>query len=165
MSRATVVAWRGSWGPLCSNRCCCGLSRYYRRADAAVGGKMAQVEVAGFRWDTGPSVITMRHVLEDVFTAAGRKLEDYLTLLPVNPLTRYFWPDGSQLDASADLTEMTERIAAISPEDVDGYRRYLEYASEIHRVTGPVFIYDKPPRPSSFLRVPWLIAQADPFAR
>lgn len=130
----------------------------------AVGGKMSQVSDSGFRWDTGPSVITMRHVLEDTFAAAGRRLDDYLTLLPVDPLTRYFWPDGAQLDASADVETMAARVAEISPDDVDGYRRYLEYASEIHRVTGPVFIYDKPPRPSSFLRVrplDWL--KADPL--
>lgn len=131
--------------------------------NTAVGGKMAQVEKSGFRWDTGPSVITMRHVLEDVFIAAGRNLENYLTLLPVDPLTRYLWPDGIHLDASADLDEMTSSIASIAPYDVVGYRRYLRYASEIHRVTGPVFIYDKPPRPSSLLQVPpydWLKADA-----
>lgn len=132
--------------------------------NTAVGGKMAQMEQSGFRWDTGPSVITMRHVLEDVFAAAGRKLDDYLTLLPVDPLTRYFWPDGVQLDASANRTEMAHRIAAVAPDDVDGYLRYLDYASEIHRVTGPVFIYGQPPRPASFLRVPlWDWHKADPL--
>jgi len=59
------------------------------------GGKMGQIESDGFRWDTGPSVITMRHVFEDLFAAAGRRLDDYLTLLPVDPLTRYFYPDGT----------------------------------------------------------------------
>ncbi|HEX2620067.1 MAG TPA: FAD-dependent oxidoreductase, partial [Phototrophicaceae bacterium] len=37
-----------------------------------VGGKMYEYTQDGFRWDTGPSVITMRHVLEDLFIAAGR---------------------------------------------------------------------------------------------
>ena len=61
----------------------------------AAGGKMSQIVQDGFRWDTGPSVITMRHVFEDLFAAAGRRLDDYLTLLPVDPLTRYFFPDGT----------------------------------------------------------------------
>src|SRR5699024_1730121 len=92
------------------------------------------------------------------------RLDDYLTLLPVDPLTRYFWPDGAQLDASADVETMAARVAEISSDDVDGYRRYLEYAFEIHRATSTVFIYDKPPRTSSFLRVrplDWL--KADPL--
>ena len=40
----------------------------------AAGGKMSQIVQDGFRWDTGPSVITMRHVFEDLFAAAGRQL-------------------------------------------------------------------------------------------
>ena len=114
-------------------------------ANDTVGGKMSEWRADGFRWDTGPSVITMRPVFEDLFAAAGRRLEDYLTLLPVEPLTRYFYPDGAQLDASADPARMADEIARLSPDDVDGYRRYLHYASEIHRITGPVFIYNDPP--------------------
>jgi len=129
-----------------------------------IGGKMYQIERDGFRWDTGPSVITMRHVLEDLFQAAGRQLEDYLTLLPLEPLTRYFYPDGSQIDASSNLSKMAAEIAHIDERDVSGYLRYLAYAAQIHQVTGSVFIYDKPPTPASFTRVPvrdWL--KADPF--
>src|SRR5262245_58886410 len=60
--------------------------------NAQVGGKMSEIAADGYRWDTGPSVITMRNVFEDLFAAAERKLEDYVTLLPVEPLTRYFYP-------------------------------------------------------------------------
>lgn len=132
--------------------------------NSIVGGKMSEYRQAGFRWDTGPSVITMRHVLEDLFQTAERRLEDYLTLLPVDPLTRYFFADGSRLDAKRDQQEMARQIEAIDREDIAGYQRYLEYAATIHRVTGPVFIYDEPPTLASFARVPirdWL--KADPF--
>jgi phytoene desaturase len=114
-------------------------------ANDTVGGKMSEWQADGFRWDTGPSVITMRQVFEDLFASAGRRLDDYLTLLPVDPLTRYFYPDGARLDALADPDAMDAQIAAIAPQDVAGYRRYLHYAGEIHRITGPVFIYNDPP--------------------
>ncbi len=119
-----------------------------------VGGKMGQIVAEGYRWDTGPSVITMRHVFEELFAAAGRRLEDYLTLEPVEPLTRYFYPDGTQLDATQNREQMAEQIRQIAPQDVDGYEKYLRYAEQIHRITGPVFIYDQPPTWRSFLRVP-----------
>jgi phytoene desaturase len=128
------------------------------------GGKMGRFSAGGFRWDTGPSVITMRPVFDDLFRAAGRALDDYLQLIPVEPLTRYFYPDGTVLDASSDLTRMAGQIAHIDERDVEGYLHYLSYAARIHRITGPVFIYDHPPTPASFARVPlgeWL--QADPF--
>ncbi|MBK8430049.1 MAG: FAD-dependent oxidoreductase [Chloroflexi bacterium] len=50
--------------------------------NTAVGGKMSQITAAGYRWDTGPSVITMRHVFEELFASAGRQLADYLTPPP-----------------------------------------------------------------------------------
>lgn len=125
----------------------------------AVGGKMSEIVQDGFRWDTGPSVITMRHVFEELFAVAGKKLDDYLTLLPVDPITRYFYPDGTIIEAHADLNKMAAQI-----EDVEGYRNYLDYAERIYNVTSPVFIYDQPPTFRSFTRVPltkWL--HADPF--
>ncbi len=132
--------------------------------NARTGGKMGQIESGGFRWDTGPSVITMRHVFEDLFRAAGRRFEDAVELLPVEPLTRYFYSDGTVFDASRDSSRMTGQIAALSERDVEGYLAYLAYAARIHRITGPVFIYDQPPTPASFTRVPvqdWL--KVDPF--
>lgn len=121
----------------------------------AVGGKMGQIRQDGYRWDTGPSVITMRPVLEELFATAGRRLEDYLTLRPVEPLTRYFYPDGTILDATSDLSRMAAQIAALDERDVEGYLAYLAYAARLHRLTGPVFIYNQPPSWRSLLRVPW----------
>lgn len=129
-----------------------------------VGGKMYEYTADGFRWDTGPSVITMRHVIEDLFLVAGKKLEDYLTLLPIDPLTRYFFHDGTILDTTSNLSRMASEIEKLDERDVEGYLAYLAYAARIHRITGDVFIYDKPPTPASFLRIPikdWL--KADPF--
>lgn len=131
-----------------------GLEVVIYEKNEMTGGKMGQVSEAGFRWDTGPSVITMRHVFEELFRVADRRLEDYLTLLPVEPLTRYYYPDGVTLDATRDLTRMLRQIERLEPRDVEGYLAYLAYAARIHRITGPVFIYDQPPRPQSFLRVP-----------
>ncbi len=132
--------------------------------NAAVGGKMSELRQDGFRWDTGPSVITMRHVFEDLFALAGKRLEDFLTLQPIDPLTRYFYPDGLVLDASASLAAMARQIEALDARDVEGYLAYLAYAARIHRITGPVFIYDRPPTLRSFARVrvtEWL--KADPL--
>ena len=130
----------------------------------AVGGKMSQIEQAGFRWDTGPSVITMRSVFEELFAVAGRRLEDSLTLQPVEPLTRYFYPDGTRIDATRDLARMAAQIEAIDARDVEGYLDFLEYAARLHRITGPVFIYNQPPTPRTFLGVsPADMIRVDPW--
>lgn len=123
--------------------------------NGAVGGKMSEISQDGFRWDSGPSVITMRPVFEALFQAAGRNLDDYFTLLPVDPLTRYFYPDGAILDASRDPAVMAGRIAAFAgASDADGYRRYLAYAQRIYAITGPRFIHGPPPAVWKLARTP-----------
>lgn len=130
-----------------------------------VGGKMGCITQDGFRWDTGPSVITMRPVFEELFRSAGRRLEDYLTLLPIEPLTRYFYPDGVTLDATRDLARMAAQIAALEERDVEGYLDFLAYAARLHRITGPVFIYNQPPQLGDFMTVPLReMLQVDPWS-
>jgi phytoene desaturase len=119
-----------------------------------LGGKMGEVAEAGFRWDTGPSVITMRHVLEDLFAAVGRRLDDYLTLMPVEPTTRYFYPDGVVLDATRDLTRMVDQIAALDARAPEGYLAFLAHVTRQHRITGPVFLYSDPPTLRTLTQVP-----------
>lgn len=118
-----------------------------------VGGKMGEVHEAGFRWDTGPSVLTMRHVFDDLFEVAGKRLEEYIHLTPIDPLTRYFYPDGFTLDVTQELDEMSKQIAMLDERDVEGYLAYLSYAARLHRITGPVFIYNEPPSIRRFLQV------------
>ncbi|MBN1978400.1 MAG: phytoene desaturase [Anaerolineae bacterium] len=122
--------------------------------NGAVGGKMRHVAAGGFEWLTGPSVITMRHVFEDLFAAAGRRLEDYVTLVPVEPLTRYFYPNGAVLDLSREIDRTLAQIAALSERDVEGYLGYLAYVARLHRVTGPLFVYADPPTWRDLFRVP-----------
>jgi phytoene desaturase len=118
-----------------------------------VGGKMGEFRQAGFRWDTGPSLITMRGVFEDLFALAGRRLEDYLDLQSVEPITRCFFSDGTRLDLSRDLPRMLEQLAAFGPAEAVGYQAFLAYAARLYRITSPIFIYDQPPRLASLRKV------------
>lgn len=121
--------------------------------NSTVGGKMSEVRAAGFRWDTGPSVLTMRHVFEDLFQAAGRQLEDYVALLPVEPLTRYHWADGVRLDLSRDLYLTAQQISALSSKGTEDYLTFLSKAARLHRITAPVFTYGPPPSLASLRHI------------
>lgn len=113
--------------------------------NAFVGGKAGQAEIAGYRWDTGPTVITLKPVLADLFAAAGRRLGDYLTLVPIDPLTRYHYPDGTVLDINTSLAQTAANIDRIAPRDVAGYLRFLAYAARMHRIISPMMLYSDPP--------------------
>lgn len=122
--------------------------------NSSVGGKMGEIHANGFRWDSGPSVITMRHVFEDLFISVGRRLDDYLSLQAVEPLTRYFYPDGTVFDASRDWPKIAEQLERIEPRDVEGFLRFLAYAARLYRIASPAFIYGDPPSLRSLTRVP-----------
>ncbi len=130
--------------------------------NSQVGGKLGEWRADGYRWDTGPTVITMRPVFEELFAAAGRHLEDYVRLKPIEPLTRYFFADGNRLDATTDIAEMNRQIAVFAPEDVAGYQKFMAYAADLFSLTAPVFIHDRPPRLSSLFKVkPWDVLRFD----
>ena len=118
------------------------------------GGKMGQLSQGGYRWDTGPSVITMLSVIQDLFVCANRNLDDYLKFIPIEPLTRYFFPDGQMFDLSRDHAKTLRQIEQLDTHDIEGYLAFLAHAARIHRITAPVFIYSQPPTLRSFLQVP-----------
>jgi len=132
--------------------------------NATLGGKMGLVQQDGFRWDSGPSVITMRPVFEELFASVGRRLEDYLTLQPVEPSTRYFYPDGTVFNVSRDLAAMAQQIASLDRRDVEGYLAFLAYAARLYRLTSPAFIYNEPPSWRTLAQVsPLDVRYIDPF--
>ncbi len=109
------------------------------------GGKMNLVESGGFRFDTGPSLVTLPGVIADTFKTAGRRMEDYLVLKPLEPITRYRFADGSGLDMSNNLPRMVSEIGRFAPGDVTGFFRFLAYARTLFERAGPVFLFRERP--------------------
>jgi phytoene desaturase len=97
------------------------------------GGCAYVYEQDGFRFDGGPTVITAPQCLEQLFDAAGRRLADYVELLPVTPFYRLLWEDGDRLDYSGDVQQLLAQIRARNPRDVSGYERFLEYSRRVFR--------------------------------
>lgn len=95
------------------------------------GGRGYVYEDQGFTFDAGPTVVTDPDCLRELFALTGRKLEDYVELMPVTPFYRLCWEDGFVFDYSNDSEENNRQIRAKNPEDVEGYRRFLEYSSEV----------------------------------
>src|SRR5512144_2772402 len=67
------------------------------------GGRAYVYEDAGFVFDAGPTVITAPHCLEELFDAGGRRMADFVELLPVKPFYRLLWSDGDALDYDGDI--------------------------------------------------------------
>lgn len=106
----------------------------------SVGGKVNLHQAAGFSFDTGASLLTMRHVVADLFASAGRDVADYLEILPLTPICRYHWPDGTQFDAETDLQRTENAIAQLEPVDVVGFRNFLADARRKYEVAERTFL-------------------------
>lgn len=95
------------------------------------GGRAYVYKDKGFTFDAGPTVITAPHCLEELFELTGRKMSDYIELMPVTPFYRLFWEDGFKFDYSNDADELFSQISNKSSEDVEGYKKFLEYSREV----------------------------------
>lgn len=103
----------------------------------SVGGKLQRVLIDGYRFDRGPTTIEMAHVFRNLFRRAGRDLNDYVRLIPLEPRSRSVFADGNVVDLTGDVEFMQHQIGTYSPEDALHYpafiqesRQMLRYASE-----------------------------------
>lgn len=95
------------------------------------GGRAYVYEDQGFKFDAGPTVITAPEALEEIFASAGRRLEDYVELMPVLPFYRLFWENNFKFDYNNDLEATLEQIRKKSPGDEQGYLDFLKYSEEV----------------------------------
>ncbi|MDB6452036.1 phytoene desaturase [Falsirhodobacter sp. 20TX0035] len=97
------------------------------------GGRAYVYKDAGFTFDAGPTVITDPECLKKLWRLSGRRMEDYVTLLPVAPFYQLCWEDGFKFDYADDQDAIDRQIALKSPQDVAGYRRFLRYSQDVYR--------------------------------
>jgi phytoene desaturase len=108
-----------------------------------LGGKAATLEAEGFRFDMGPTILTLPSVLGRIFAEAGRDLRRELDLVPLDPQWRCFYEDGSTLDLVADPERMAARLDAFAPGSgaADGYQRFLGVAERLHEISERFFFW------------------------
>ncbi|MGO4693105.1 phytoene desaturase family protein [Paenibacillus sp. 2TAB26] len=107
---------------------------------AALGGKLQRIELGGYRFDRGPSTITMPHVFQHVFESVSRRMEDYVTFYPLNPGTRNHFADGTTVDLCSDFVLMEAQIAAYSPEDAKQYHSFMKEAAALYQQADQLFM-------------------------
>lgn len=84
-------------------------------ANPLVGGRAYQIQRGGYTFDVGPSLLNYPWIFEDLFRAAGRKLSDYVTLLPVDPSVTFRWPDGGRFVLTSNLPALLREFERLEP--------------------------------------------------
>lgn len=105
-----------------------------------VGGKAGEFSCDGYRFDTGPSVLTLPHVLEEVFGAAGEALP--FAYKPLEPLCRYRFSSGRVWEVYQDVTRT---VAQLDAAEAAAYRRLLNEAQRLYEAAAPTFVYGETP--------------------
>ena len=96
-----------------------------------LGGRAQIFERGGYRHDAGPTVITAPFLFDELFELFGKKREDYVDFVPLDPWYRFRFSDGSIFDYGGTLESTLAEIEKINPADVDGYRALVKKSREI----------------------------------
>lgn len=109
-------------------------------ANSFPGGKCSSESKDGYRFDMGPSVFTMPHYVDELFVQSGKNPRDHFNYIKLDPVYRYFFEDGTLLDAYHGKEKFAEQIAARTNEKKEEIIRYLEKTKTVYDLTEKVFL-------------------------
>lgn len=97
-----------------------------------VGGHAYQIKKNGYTFDMGPSLITAPDVIQKVFSAAGRRMEDYLEMHYLDPFYRIYFHDKTFIDYTGDSERMKAEFAKFNVQDAQNYDKFMEAAKKLY---------------------------------
>jgi phytoene desaturase len=106
------------------------------------GGKLSSFENKGYRFDFGPSVFTMPQNVEDLFTLSGKDIKKYFEYIHLNPGYKYFYEDGTILNAYYPKEKFAEEVAKHTTETKEHVLKYLNHSERIYDITKEVFLFN-----------------------
>ena len=145
MSASRIAVIGGGLGGLAS--ACTLAARGYEvvvfEKSSWLGGKAAVLSEAGFRFDMGPTILTIPAVLKQIFAEAGRRIEDYLTLVKLDPQWRCFFSDSNVLDLVENTDAMKAKLESFAPGSgsAEGYEKFLELSNRLHAISDDYFFW------------------------
>jgi phytoene desaturase len=94
-------------------------------AGPSAGGKLSELNLGDFRFDTGPSLFTMPQYVDELFTLAGKDSVDYFQYEKLETVCNYFYEDGTRISAFADRTKFSEEIAEKTKDSAESVIKFL----------------------------------------
>ncbi len=110
-------------------------------ANAHLGGKMNVYEAEGYRFDMGPTILTLPEVLCGIIRRSGGRVRDYIDLVRLTPQWRCVFEDGTRFDLHDSLEDCVAEFNALSPGAGDGFRSLIAYSRRMNRLSRKVFFY------------------------
>ena len=117
-----------------------------------VGGKLAERRADGFTWETGPSLLTLPHVFDELAAVAGHRLADLVELVRLDPICRYRFADGSTFDHRAELHSAATAAERLAPGAGVEWARFMAHAASVWEVAERTFFAGPMASPLRLLR-------------
>lgn len=104
------------------------------------GGKLSQFEQDGYRFDAGPSLFTMPHLVDELFELAGEDPKDHFDYHELDHACNYFWEDGTRLTAWTDQQQFSAEVAANIGVNGTTVKDYLAHSRKLFDLTSGTFL-------------------------
>ena len=112
----------------------------------SLGGKLNRYKKKGFIFDTGPSLITLPNIFEDLFNVAGKSFYKDLKPIKINPLFQYRFPSGKIMDYSTNIDELSKEIQKLTgdKEEIVRLYKFFEHGAKIFKFSNETFLSKNP---------------------
>jgi len=126
-------------------------------ANAFPGGKLSSETNKGYRFDMGPSVFTMPEYVDELFQLAGKNPRDFFNYIPLDPVYRYFFENGTVLTAHHNKEQFATAMAANTKDSKEDIIKYLDKSGVIYNLTEDVFLKNSLHKLKNFFT--WAVAR------
>ncbi|WP_240635543.1 1-hydroxycarotenoid 3,4-desaturase CrtD [Hymenobacter rigui] len=121
-------------------------------AQESFGGKMHQLELpGGYRFDGGPSLFTLPHLVDELFQLAGRNPQDYFRYQRLDPITQYFFADGTRLTAWAEEEQFAREVEEKLQVPAAEVLQFLRRSGRAYEATAGTFLQKSLHKASTYL--------------
>jgi phytoene desaturase len=109
-------------------------------ANAYPGGKLAEIQQEGFRFDAGPSLFTLPSLVDELFVLAGKNPSDYFEYQKLDEVCRYFWDDGQTLTVTSDIQKFDADVCETFGEKKGAVVEYLKQSAFKYESLNALFL-------------------------
>ncbi len=111
-------------------------------ANSFPGGKLSTESNKGYRFDMGPSVFTLPQYVDELFILSGKNPRDHFNYIPLDPVYRYFFEDGTVIDGYHGKEKYAEEMSAKTIDKKVDVIRYLNKTEEMYNLTAEIFLHN-----------------------
>jgi phytoene desaturase len=110
-------------------------------ANSYPGGKLAEINLNGYRFDAGPSLFTMPEQVEELFQLCGYDPKQYFSYDKLEVNCHYFYEDGLHLKAFADQDKFIQEVTSKTNESEASLRKLLSNSKHLYDILADLFMY------------------------